>query len=230
MADTDNARPVVTWEAARLAGLTRYYTGIPCQRGHISERHTSSATCMACSAENVLRRYYKNHESMRAAAAIYRSKNRNKIRAWQRAFYAANADKIKRENAAYFNANRAARVLQRRAYRVANKALYAARDEAYRIANPERVLVIKRRYRARLRGAAGNHTSEQIKAMQQQQGHRCANCRVSTRKGYHVDHIVPLKLGGSNDISNIQLLCRSCNCGKGGKDPLIWAQELGRLL
>lgn len=32
-----------------------------------------------------------------------------------------------------------------------------------------------------------------------------------------VDHIVPLSQGGTNDISNLQLLCRSHNCSKGAK-------------
>ncbi|MCA5005670.1 HNH endonuclease [Sphingobacterium bovistauri] len=29
-----------------------------------------------------------------------------------------------------------------------------------------------------------------------------------------IDHIVPLKLGGTNDITNLQLLCRRCNLEK----------------
>lgn len=29
-----------------------------------------------------------------------------------------------------------------------------------------------------------------------------------------IDHIVPLKLGGTNDITNLQLLCKSCNLDK----------------
>jgi len=31
----------------------------------------------------------------------------------------------------------------------------------------------------------------------------------------HFDHIVPLAQGGLNDVTNIQLLCETCNTGKG---------------
>ncbi|MGO9838526.1 MAG: HNH endonuclease [Polyangiaceae bacterium] len=34
-------------------------------------------------------------------------------------------------------------------------------------------------------------------------------------EGYHVDHIVPLDLGGTNDPTNLQLLCAACNLVKG---------------
>lgn len=44
-----------------------------------------------------------------------------------------------------------------------------------------------------------------------------------------IDHIVPLKLGGANDPTNLQQLCPSCNSGKGGHTittrnniPLYW--------
>lgn len=51
---------------------------------------------------------------------------------------------------------------------------------------------------------------------------RCAFCDqdlsgiFSTQPESHLDHIVPLNLGGINDISNIQLLCKPCNLSKSG--------------
>jgi|HubBroStandDraft_1064217.scaffolds.fasta_scaffold36144_2 hypothetical protein len=35
-------------------------------------------------------------------------------------------------------------------------------------------------------------------------------------KGYHLDHIVALENGGTNDPTNVQLLCEACNLKKGG--------------
>lgn len=52
-------------------------------------------------------------------------------------------------------------------------------------------------------------------------GGRCARCKVvlSPRQGlaisFHVDHIVPRSQGGSDRLSNLQPLCRTCNLRKG---------------
>ena len=34
-------------------------------------------------------------------------------------------------------------------------------------------------------------------------------------EAYHVDHVVPLMRGGSNDPDNICLACKPCNLAKG---------------
>ncbi|MBS1629377.1 MAG: HNH endonuclease [Bacteroidetes bacterium] len=50
----------------------------------------------------------------------------------------------------------------------------------------------------------------------------CAVCLTDLsgllKTDYHdaIDHIVPLNLGGSNDVTNFQLICRSCNLKKLG--------------
>jgi len=45
----------------------------------------------------------------------------------------------------------------------------------------------------------------------------CAICGATER--LEVDHIIPLSLGGSNDIDNLQILCKVCNIQKGNKLP-----------
>ncbi|MCK8788014.1 HNH endonuclease, partial [Roseomonas sp. NAR14] len=45
----------------------------------------------------------------------------------------------------------------------------------------------------------------------------------------HVDHYVPLALGGSNDRSNLRLLHAACNLSKGARHPIEHGRSLGLL-
>ena len=43
----------------------------------------------------------------------------------------------------------------------------------------------------------------------------CQSCgRTHEQTELTIDHIIPLAKGGSNDISNLQTLCRRCNTRK----------------
>jgi 5-methylcytosine-specific restriction enzyme A len=46
----------------------------------------------------------------------------------------------------------------------------------------------------------------------QRDNHQCQSCGQT--KKLSIDHIIPLANGGSNDISNLQTLCGSCNSSK----------------
>ena len=85
-------------------------------------------------------------------------------------------------------------------------------------------------YRANSKGATGSHSAVEVERLFNKQKGKCVNCLCSIVYGYHVDHIQALSRGGSNDISNIQLLCPPCNIRKQAKDPFKWALENGRLL
>lgn len=230
MAEQKTAPAIIGWKEARRAGLKRYYTGIPCKRGHVTERQTATGMCMKCAAEASSRQHYARYETRLAGQKAYRRLHGEDIKTRDRAYYEANKERLKVKQAAYYYANRSEELRRRKAARQKNRDKKTLQDRAYAKANPKQVALIKRRYRARKRNATGDHTLAQLEAMAERQGQKCANCRKSIQHSYHADHIVPLILGGSNDISNIQLLCKSCNCSKGGKDPVIWAQELGRLL
>jgi hypothetical protein len=45
---------------------------------------------------------------------------------------------------------------------------------------------------------------------------KCVYCGASAKENavLHVDHIIPISKGGSNELHNLQTLCRECNNGK----------------
>ena len=48
---------------------------------------------------------------------------------------------------------------------------------------------------------------------------RCASCTlpIAPGKGWDIDHIIPLALGGSDTPDNLQILCRICHSTKTAK-------------
>lgn len=87
--------------------------------------------------------------------------------------------------------------------------------------------------RAKIAKTGGFHTADDVSFILIRQKWRCAEptCETDLKKsGYHVDHIMPLALGGSNWPENLQCLCQRCNNRKHAKHPIEWARENGRLL
>lgn len=62
----------------------------------------------------------------------------------------------------------------------------------------------------------GSHTKEEWEALCEAHENRCVCCRKSGVKLTR-DHIIPVSRGGSDNISNIQPLCVSCNSRKSVK-------------
>lgn len=199
-------RPIITLAEAKAAGLKRYYTGVPCKHGHLTERQTSNGTCMKCTAINT---------SVRTAANRGPANRRNKE-------YAARvkADPVKS----------ARLTAARREYDRANRERHRLRLNEWRANNPDAYAAQKAARRAREAGAEGFYTPEDIQRIHKDQRGRCAICKTKLTKSYHRDHIISLYHGGSNWPSNIQLLCRPCNTRKNRKDPIEFARELGMLL
>lgn len=56
------------------------------------------------------------------------------------------------------------------------------------------------------------------------QDYKCVYCKVDITIDRHVDHIVPLALGGSNTDDNVQLTCPKCNIEKGDLPPWLFSK------
>lgn len=77
--------------------------------------------------------------------------------------------------------------------------------------------ILKNAYYRR-KGAEGTHTIDEWRALKEKHNHSCVICHQSEPKiELTEDHIFPLSKGGTNWITNIQPLCRSCNSKKQDK-------------
>lgn len=145
-------------------------------------------------------------------------RKRHTARAAAKAWRAANPDK--------------AAALRAR-YREKHREKLRQKNADYRKANPTDPLVRRvreARRRARKQQNGGSYTKADVMVLFQRQRGRCAYCRGCIKKKFHVDHIIPLALGGSNGPENIQLLCPPCNHKKHTKHPIDFARSLGLLL
>jgi len=86
----------------------------------------------------------------------------------------------------------------------------------YWLANRDKVLLNNRVQKAKRRAAEGKFTKDDIKDLFAKQRGFCAACSVVLDK-FEIDHIIPIKRGGTNWTSNLQLLCKTCNCRKGAR-------------
>ncbi|WP_338928357.1 HNH endonuclease signature motif containing protein [Roseomonas mucosa] len=186
-------------DAAREKGEKHYFTGRPCKRGHVCNRTVAHGICVECNAERARIFCRTSPEKKAEADRAYRLRNAEKVRIRQERWHLLNPGA---------NAERARRWAKE---------------------NQDKVLQYSRIKRARRRGAEGTHTAADIANLFAAQHGFCNNCACSIQGGYHVDHIMPLKLGGRNDVSNLQLLCAPCNMRKHAKHPDIWAAQEARM-
>jgi 5-methylcytosine-specific restriction endonuclease McrA len=64
--------------------------------------------------------------------------------------------------------------------------------------------------------ARGNAFEPVRMAVAERDNWTCQECgRPVTRRDLHIDHVVPRAAGGSDEPSNLQVLCEPCNLKKG---------------
>lgn len=170
-------------------------------------------------------------EKIKETSKKYREENRDRINASNRQWQIDNAEIFQAYQVAYRKENYESERKRSDKWQAENADREKARMAQWAKDNPDRRAINQQNRRAR-KVAAGGKLSREIKdrLVVLQKG-KCACCRVDfSKSGSHLDHIMPLALGGPNDDENIQLLCPTCNLSKNAKHPVDFMQKRGFLL
>lgn len=191
-------------------------------------------------------RYYAKHEdSVALAHARWRAVNPD----YSSVYYEKNKETIRRKNALYAQTHREQRAEAQRRFKEANPTWSRYYERAHRdernAARRERRRkdpeAVNARQRAWCRSHATRVREYHLKrngvgdvpkgvlddVFQQNIGlHHgilvCTYCDQRIEDVYHVDHILAVANGGTNEIANLCIACPSCNESKGKKDVDAW--------
>lgn len=193
--------------------------------------------CKACHRKHAHERYTANPEKYRARAREYHTAHPAQKRAYDRARYQNNIERerartrpralaVARANPeqnrarakAWYAANIEKARARNRLYQDAHAEQSRARYRSWRRKNLARASELSRIRRVRQANAEGSHTEVEWQGLKAYYNYTCLCCRKSEPEiALTRDHVIPITKGGSDDIANIQPLCKTCNCSKGTK-------------
>jgi hypothetical protein len=209
-----------------------------CHKQEINTERSSCkcSTCLDKCLDSQKRNYQNNREKILDYQSKYYQEHKQQVLDYHRKYYLDNYDSIReKQKSSYMNPENHAKALQSaKEYMNANKEKVAeikrrcakAKPEYYRQKaiewrqnHPERFKELQRRRnhrrRAKSKENGGMYTESEWENLKRVYNYRCLCCE--NQLPLEVDHIVPVMKNGTNDISNIQPLCRSCNAKKSAK-------------
>ena len=218
---------------------------------------TQTKICTKCHMEKELTEFYKNKAGKYGVKAtckscdkLYCQENAEYIAERTKQYCNDNREYISKRMKKWKEDNQEYLAIYMQQWRKDNAVDHKKYDKQYREENKEQIAMrmkqwaqtpkgkaaikaAKHNRRAAKLSAKGNHTSAEILGLFELQSGVCPYCKVklhkTKRNSFHVDHILPLSKGGSNDISNIQLLCPKCNMSKHDKLPEEFASNFNKL-
>ncbi|MGP1677876.1 MAG: HNH endonuclease signature motif containing protein [Burkholderiales bacterium] len=229
LSEEQHARMLVYQRAYYAENRVRVRARQKSQKEANLERHKEMARESRARRKEKIAAYAKAHprtwadrkpedpEVRRQRDAKYRKENRDKDLARKRAAYmAANKETVR------------LRAAERNREKRAERRVVEARWKA---ANNDKVRIYRQNRDRREKVDAGVLSVGLVRKLLLLQSSKCACCRVDLGKTkYHLDHVMPIALGGEHADSNMQILCATCNLSKSAKHPVEFMQQRGYLL
>lgn len=186
---------------AKSQGKTRYFTGVPCPRGHLAERMVSTRGCVKCIAEKKL---------------AWREANPEKENAQKRAWRDANLEKARALNLANQKKHRDSANARNRKYAETHREELRIKNAEWEKANPDKVAerVARRRFARSMQVPAWADKSA-IGII-----YRAAEVIRVSGFDVHVDHVIPLQgksVRGLHVHNNLQIISAQANRTKSNR-------------
>jgi 5-methylcytosine-specific restriction endonuclease McrA len=133
----------------------------------------------------------------------WRSENLEKARGYVRSYRSKNREAVRERD----------RIVHRERY-AKDPDKYRAINKKWVDAHLDKKIAINNNRRSREKNSTGKITAAEWAGVLEKYNHKCLRCGV-TGVRLTRDHVIPLELGGTNTVGNIQPLCQSCNSKKG---------------
>ena len=175
-----------------------------------SDRRMSK--CKSCFKERA-REYRRSHREQIAQFERTRANMPHRVEA-RRKYLEEHKEQISEYKKRWSEENYERVAACKRAYYDQNREQVIARSTGWAENNREKVKQFKannrRKRRAEKHASRDSFTAKEFEELCERYGNKCLSCG-SMGVVLEADHVVPLTRGGSDDISNMQPLCGSCN-------------------
>jgi hypothetical protein len=162
--------------------------------------------------------------------SIDRAENKEKYRKYLLDWKEANKERVKANDAKRYAAKKEAIKEKMAIYYAENSVAIRSRVKEWISNNHHLVKIYSHNRRAREKASGHKLSTGLQEKLLVLQKCKCACCGKPLGKSFHLDHIMPLALGGPNNDENIQLLRDVCNLQKSAKHPIDFMQSRGFLL
>lgn len=155
------------------------------------------------------RKFYQEHAKEENARVVkFRQEHREQSREYDRKYY----KKCKEEGREYQQLHKEKAAQTKRNYYLRHKQECLERSKNWEKSHPEEYRCWHRNHEVRKINAPGNGITPEDWEYLLERDKKCLWC--GTTHKLSLDHVIPLTKGGAHDISNAQVLCRSCNSKK----------------
>lgn len=227
--------PYIERKYAQEIESKHYMTGRPCKNGHIDRKRTDSNKCESCIVRTDARREYdaKWKRNKRKDPAFVEVEKARRA-AWlgkdgvKEALYKRNTrrDKVRRDTDPEYKKRS---YVARSEYQKNNREKTREKSRRWVANNPDKVRMANHYRREHREITEGRNKNINLDELFRKSFGFCKYCTAPLFDGYHLDHIVPISLGGGNTMDNLQCICARCNLRKGAKHPDVWHEEIGWL-